>query len=41
MTGDVKTAYRSLFTSAGLLTQEVIFGREYSKELSAFHETSW
>ena len=40
-TGDVKTAYRSLFTSAGLLTQEVIFGREYSKELSAFHETSW
>ena len=41
VTGDVKTAYRSLFTSAGLLTQEVIFGREYSKELSAFHETSW
>lgn len=37
----MKTAYRSLFTSAGLLTQEVIFGREYSKELSAFHETSW
>ena len=26
VTGDVKTAYRSLFTSAGLLTQEVIFG---------------
>ena len=41
VTGDVKTAYRSLFTSAGLLTQEVIFGREYSKELLAFHETSW
>ncbi len=41
VTGDVNTAYRSLFTSADLKTQEVIFGRQYSQTLAAFHEASW
>ncbi len=41
VTGDPKTAYRSIFTSAKILTDEVIFGREYSQELGAFHEASW
>ncbi len=41
VTGDVNTVYRSLFTSAALNTQEVIFGREYSQSLSVFHEASW
>jgi hypothetical protein len=41
VTGNVTTDYRSLFTSAALNTQEVIFGREFSKDLSAFHDTSW
>ena len=41
VTGDVATAYRSLFTNAALNTKEVIFGREFSKDLSAFHDTSW
>ena len=47
VTGDVKTAYRSLFTSAGLLTQEVIFGRErlYSPNWkvtrTGYHPIKW
>lgn len=41
VTGDVSTAYRSLFTSADLKTQEVIFGRQYSQALAAYHEASW
>lgn len=40
-TGDVSTAYRSLFTSADLNLQEVIWGRQFSKDLSQLHDLTW
>ena len=41
VTGDPKTAYRSLFTSAELKKDEVIWGRIYSSELAALHDLTW
>ena len=38
VTGDVSKAYRSLFTSADLNLQEVIWGRQFSKELTQMHD---
>lgn len=37
---DKQTAYRSLFVSADLKTKEVIWGRQFSSELSAYHDLS-
>ncbi|UAY56954.1 RagB/SusD family nutrient uptake outer membrane protein [Arachidicoccus terrestris] len=41
VTGDPKTAYRSLFTSAALKKQEVIWGRSYSNDLAILHDLTW
>lgn len=41
VTGDRATAYRSLFTGADIKTQEVIWGRGFSRDLSIFHDLSW
>jgi len=41
VTGDVKTAYRSVFTSAALKTDEVIWGRTYSSDLAILHDLTW
>lgn len=41
VTGDPKTAYRSVFTSASLQTQEVIWGRTYSNDLAVLHDLTW
>lgn len=41
VTGDPQTAYRSLFTSADLKKQEVIWGRIFSSELAALHDLTW
>lgn len=38
VTGDPKTAYRSLFISEKLKTEEVILGREYSSSLAIYHD---
>jgi len=39
--GNKETAYRSLFTSEKINTKEIIWGREFSKTLSTFHDLSW
>ncbi|TZF83791.1 RagB/SusD family nutrient uptake outer membrane protein [Pedobacter sp. BS3] len=39
--GNKETAYRSLFTSEKLNTTEIIWGRQFSKGLSTFHDLSW
>jgi hypothetical protein len=41
VTGDPQTAYRSLFTSADLKKDEVIWGRIFSSELAALHDLTW
>lgn len=41
VTGDPQTAYRSLFTSAELKKEEVIWGRIFSSELAALHDLTW
>lgn len=41
VSGDETKAYRSLFTSEKLQTNEVIWGRVFSKNLSLFHDLSW
>lgn len=41
LTGNPKTYYRTLFVSEKLQTKEVIFGREFSKDLSTFHDATW
>lgn len=41
VTGDPQTAYRSLFTSADLKKDEVIWGRLFSTELSTLHDLTW
>jgi hypothetical protein len=41
VTGDPQTAYRSLFTSADLKKEEVIWGRLFSTDLSALHDLTW
>ncbi len=38
VTGNVATAYRNLFTSADLNLQEVIWGRQFSKDLTLMHD---
>lgn len=38
--GDKQSAYRSLFVSANLKSNEVIWGRQFSAELSAYHNLS-
>lgn len=40
-TGDPKTVYHSLFTSAQLNKQEVIWGRVFNKELATLHDLTW
>lgn len=39
--GDPKTAYRSLFISASLKKEEVIWGRIYSTDLATLHDLTW
>lgn len=41
VTGDPKTAYRSVFTSAALKKDEVIWGRTYSNDLAILHDLTW
>jgi len=41
VTGDPKTAYRSVFTSADLKKDEVIWGRTYSTDLAILHDLTW
>lgn len=38
---NVKTQYRSLFTSEELNRQEIIWGREYSASLGIYHSATW
>lgn len=38
VTGDVATAYRSLFNGSDLNLQEVIWGRQFSKDLAQLHD---
>lgn len=41
VTGDVNKAYRGLFTSAKIDIKEVIWGRQFSQDLSTYHDLSW